>query len=227
MTQASGRHTDHTYEEELEAVRQRLLLMAGRVEKMIGAAARCLVDRDADGARSTILGDHAVNQDEIDVDALCIEVLARRQPMASDLRFITQTLKMVADLERIADLAVNVCERAIDLAPKPAPAPYVDIPRMADVVQGMVHDAIDAFVERDEAKANRVRAMDDEVDDLYRRVFTQILELMAGDKVDIHDGIHIQSVAKYLERMGDHATNLAEEVLFMIRGRDVRHEGKL
>jgi phosphate transport system protein len=147
--------------------------------------------------------------------------------MASDLRFATQTLTTVADRARIADLAVNVCERAIDLAPKPAPSPYVDIPRMADLVQGMVRDAIDAFIEGDEAKADAVRRADDEVDDLYRRVFAHVLELMRDDAVDIHAGIHIQSIAKYLERIGDHGTNLAEEVLFMMRGRDVRHEGKL
>ena len=147
--------------------------------------------------------------------------------MASDLRFVTQALKMVADLERIGDLAVNISERAIDLAPTPPPAPYRDIPAMATIAREMVRDAIDAFVERDTAKAEAVVARDDEVDDLYRGAFRHLLQLMASGQADIEQGIHIQSVAKFIERIGDHATNLAEQVLFMVRGTDVRHVGKL
>ena len=227
MTNMKRRYTDHGYAEELQEIRERLVLMAGRVENIIEAALQALVDRDVDRARETILADRVINQDEIDLDALCLQLLACRQPMASDLRFITITLKMVTDLERIADLAVNVCERVCDLATKPQLAPYVDIPTMGRLVRLMIHDSIDGFLERDVERARAVLERDDEVDDLYHKVFRHLLQLMNEQPDNIHTGIHVQSVAKYIERMGDHATNLAEQVVFMLEGLDIRHEGKL
>ena len=134
---------------------------------------------------------------------------------------------MVTDLERIGDLAVNICERAIDLNRQPQLAPYRDIPRMAEIVQSMVHDAIDAFVEGDAQKAFDVIERDDEVDELYVRVFHDLLTRMRADPDAVERGIHVQSVAKFLERMADHSTNLAEQVIFMVNGKDVRHIGKL
>jgi len=220
-------YTDRTYAEELRVVRERLLRMAGRVENMIEQSMKALVERDAELAKATIICDHDVNQDEIDLDALCLDLLARRQPMASDLRFIILTMKMVTDLERIADLAVNICERAIDLAHKKAIGPYQNIPHMAVLVRSMIHDAIDAFVERDVEKARMVISLDDEVDELYHVVFRALLNVMRDDTTVVHRGIKLQSVAKYLERIGDHATNLAEQIIHMIEGTDVRHEGKL
>jgi len=220
-------YTDQGYAEELQEIRERLLLMASRVENIIETALQALVERDAERARETILIDRTINQDEIDLDALCLQLLACRQPMASDLRFITITLKMVTDLERIADLAVNVCERVCDLALKPQLAPYVDIPTMGRIVRSMIHDAIDGFIEGDVEKAREVLERDDEVDDLYHKVFRHLLELMNEQPDNIHTGIHVQSVAKYIERMGDHATNIAEQVVFMLEGLDIRHEGKL
>ena len=153
-------------------------------------------------------------------------LLACRQPMASDLRFITITLKMVTDLERIADLAVNICERSIQLKPRTVPAPYIDIPQMDAIVRSMLEEAIKAFIERDIQAATLLLDRDDEVDGLYHKVFRHILELM-NEGLDLTDGIALQSVAKVLERMGDHVTNLAEHVIFMVGGEDVRHEGKL
>jgi len=147
--------------------------------------------------------------------------------MASDLRFITLALKMVTDLERIGDLAVNIAERAIDLAAFPQVKPWEDMPRMADIVESMVRDAIDAFVRGDAEKARSVIARDDEVDDLYTRVFRDVLEIMIARPEVIEPGIHVQSVTKWLERIADHSTNLAEQVIFMIKGKDVRHLGKL
>ena len=220
-------YTDRTYAEELRIVRERLLRMAGRVEKMIEESMKALVERDAALAGATIMLDREVNQDEIDLDALCLELLARRQPMASDLRFIILTMKMVTDLERIADLAVNICERAIDLSIKDPVGPYQNIPRMAVLVRTMIHDAIDSFVEQDVKKARAVIALDDEVDELYHVVFRALLSVMRDDTAVVHRGIKLQSVAKYLERIGDHATNLAEQIIHMIEGTDVRHEGKL
>lgn len=220
-------HTDREYENQLNELRDRLLIMAGRVEEMIGTSVRALVERDPELAKRTIETDHKVNRSEVETDELCLVILAKRQPMASDLRFITLALKMVTDLERIGDLAVNICERAIDLAKVPELAPWQDIPRMADITQSMVRDAIDAFVAGDVDKAQSVIARDNEVDELYTRVFLDILAIMRSDSDTVERGIHVQSVAKWLERMADHSTNLAEQVIFMVKGKDVRHMGKL
>lgn len=219
-------HTDREYGARLAELRQQLLVMAGRVEAMLDKSVKALVERDTELARATIEADSVVNQDEIDIDQLCLQILARWQPMASDLRFITIALKMVTDLERIGDLAVNICERAVELNNQPPLKPYEDLPKMGQLVTQMVHDAIDAFIEGDEAKARRVHKQDDVVDDLYDHVFGDVLALMIQDPSHIHRGIHIQSVAKWLERVGDHATNLAEVVVYMVRGRDIRHQGR-
>lgn len=217
------RHTDREYERELALLREKLLRMAGRVEQMIGESVRAVVDRDGDLARGVIDLDKKVNVDEVETDELCLTILAKRQPLASDLRFITLALKMVTDLERIGDLAVNISERALELAKEPALAHVDAIPKMATMVQAMVRQAIDAFVEGDAEKAQRVIAQDAEVDDLYHQTFGEVLRRMRTEGLDIHRGIHLQSVAKFIERIGDHGTNLAEEVVFLIQGKDIRH----
>ncbi|MEM6531190.1 MAG: phosphate signaling complex protein PhoU [Myxococcota bacterium] len=220
-------HTDREFENELRVLRERLLAMAGWVEQMIAQSTRALVERDDELAKATIELDRNVNRTELETDELCMVILARRQPMASDLRFITLALKMVTDLERIGDLAVNICERAIDLNKQAQLKPYRVIPRMAETVQSMVHDAIEAFVNGDETTAYDVIARDDLVDDLYSDVFIDLLNIMTNDPAAVERGIHVQSVAKFLERMADHSTNLAEQVIFMVKGKDVRHSGKL
>jgi phosphate transport system protein len=216
-------HTARTYEQELAGLRQSLLMMAGRVEEMISRSGRALVERDAELARKVIQLDHVVNRAEVEIDEMCLLILAKRQPLASDLRFVTLVMKMVTDLERIADLAVNICERAIDLSTGVPIVVHADIPRMTDIVESMVKDAIDAFVTSSSAKAWDVIRRDDEVDALYHHVFQDLLESMRADPSVMHQMIHAQSVAKWLERMADHSTNLAELVIFMIDGRDVRH----
>lgn len=220
-------HTDREYDNQLRQLRDRLLLMAGHTEAMIASAIRALVERDVTLARRTIENDHKVNQAEIDIDELCLVILAKRQPMGSDLRFITLALKMVTDLERIGDLAVNICERAIDLSAEPPLGNYDDIIRTADLVQSMVRDAIDAFVHADDIKAQDVINRDDAVDELYHHIFRDILQMMTRDPNAIARGIHVQSVAKWLERIADHSTNLAELVVFMVNGKDIRHVGHL
>jgi len=230
MTNEAGMamiHTDRDYENDLKLLRERLLLMAGRVEVMIADAVRALIERDVVLARRTIETDHKVNRAEMEVDELCLLILVKRQPMASDLRFVTHSLKMVTDLERIGDLAVNICERAIDLSRSPATGSNGDLSRMAAVVQSMVRDAIEAFVRGDSDKAEQVMLRDDEVDELYHQIFRDILASMLREPSLIESGIHLQSVAKFLERIGDHSTNLAEQVIFMVRAKDVRHTGKL
>jgi len=220
-------HTDRKYAYELRVLRQRLLLMAGRVEQMIKLAVEAVVNQDVDLARATIQLDRQVNRDEIETDGLCLLILAKRQPLATDLRFITLALKMVTDLERIGDLAVNICERAIDLGTDPPIKPYIDIPRMAEITQSMIHDSVDAFVAGDAEKAQQVIDRDDEVDDLYRKVFDELVDIMRRDESKLERGIQVQAVAKLLERLADHCTNLAEQVIFLVKGEDVRHLGKL
>jgi phosphate transport system protein len=220
------RHTDREYDNELRRLRERILRMAGRVEQMIADSVRALVEQDVQLARETILADRFVDRAEMETDELCLVILAKRQPVASDLRFITLSLKMVTDLERIGDLAVNICERAIDLGNDPPLKPWVDVPRMASIVQAMVRDAIDAFVVGDAERAQSVVDRDPALDELYGRVFRELLSAMLDDGSKVERGIHAQSVAKWLERMGDHATNLAEQVVFMVKGKDIRHLAK-
>lgn len=216
-------HTDREYEGQLEELRERLLRMAGVVEQMIVDAIRATLDQDRELAQTTIERDITVNRLEVESDELCLLILAKRQPLASDLRFVTLSLKMVTDLERIGDLAVNICERAIDLAGHPQPWPWDSIEHMARLVRANIRDAIQSFVERDVDKAQQVCARDAEIDKLYWSVFRTALELMRKQPNSVHDGIHVQSIAKFLERMGDHGTNLAEQVVFMIKGKDIRH----
>jgi phosphate transport system protein len=220
-------HTDRAYEGDLQTLREQLLLMAGRVEQMIADAERALAERDAELARQTIRCDHKVNRAEIDIDEHCLVILAKRQPMATDLRLVTAALKMVTDLERIGDLAVNICERVLDLHPLPPLPPYPALGQMTSTVQSMIRDAIDAFVNLDCELAEQVVQRDDEVDELYHQVFREVLGAMIRDPSLLERGIHLQSVAKFVERMGDHSTNLAEHVIYLGRARDVRHHGKL
>jgi len=221
------KHTDRKYDAELSDLRERLLMMAGRVEQMIKQAVESVVTQDIELARKTIAMDRQVNRAEIETDELCLVILAKWQPMATDLRFITLAFKMVTDLERIGDLAVNICERAIDLGSAPPLKPYIDIPRMAQIAESMIHDAVDAFVERDAEKAQDVIDRDDEVDNLYRRIFDELIQIVREDEAKVERGIQVQAVAKLLERMADHCTNLAEQVIFLVKGEDVRHIGKL
>jgi phosphate transport system protein len=220
-------HTDREYEGQLDELRDRLLRMAGVVEQMIVDAVRASLSQERELAQATIARDATVNRLEVESDELCLLILAKRQPMASDLRFVTLSLKMVTDLERIGDLAVNICERAIDLAGHPQPWPWDSIEGMARVVRAMIRDSIQAFVDRDVDKAERVIARDAEVDTLYWQIFREALEIMRRQPNSMHDGIHVQSIAKFLERMGDHGTNLAEQVVFMVKGKDIRHVGKV
>lgn len=219
-------HTDREYGARLDELRERLVNMSRRVEGMISSAVRAVIERDDELARTTILEDDIIDLDEMATDELCLLILARWQPMASDLRFVLTALKMVTNLERMGDLAVNVSERAIDLNKLP-PLVYQNVPVMADIVKSMVRDAVQSFMDRDTATAHAVMARDDEVDALYVKVFRTILETMERDSESVHRGIHVQSIAKYLERIADHATNIAEETVFLVAGDDVRHRVQL
>ena len=220
-------HTDKEYEAELRNVRERLLRMGAKVEELIANSMHALLERDSALASRMIEHDHQINRLEVETDELCLRILARRQPVASDLRFLTIALKLVTDLERIGDLGVNICERVIELNQEPPLKPYIDLPEMAEVAQGMVREALDAFVARDVERAQRVIEQDRVVDAYYAQVFRELLTYMMENPRNIHRATRLQSIAKYLERIGDHATNLAEMVVFMVKGKDIRHLGRL
>jgi phosphate transport system protein len=219
-------HTDREYESELQQVRDQILLMGAKVEEMIAGSVRALVERDSGLARAMIAFDDQIDRLEIDTDNLCLRILARRQPVASDLRFLTIALKLVTDLERIGDLGESICERVIELNTEPPLKPYLDLPLMAEAVQGMVREALDAFVARDAERAQQVIEKDSVVDAFYAQIFRELLTYMLEDPRNISRAIRVQSIGKHLERIGDHATNLAELVVFMVRGKDPRHPGR-
>jgi phosphate transport system protein len=221
------RHTDRTYDAELGRVRDNLLRMTGRVEQMITESVRAVLEGDVLLARRTIEADHRVNRLELDTDDLCLNVLARRQPLGRDLRFITTAMKMLTDIERIGDLAVNISERGVALDGCHPTAFAAALAAMADLGQAQLRDAIEAFVSRDPDRAHAVCARDVEIDRLYGELVLDVQRSIQGDMAFLERGVHILAVAKFLERIGDHITNLAELVIFLVRGKDIRHLGKL
>ena len=220
-------HTDKQYEEELNELRQRILAMGGLVEKQIANAVRALTTKDRALAGATIRKDHAVNGLDVAIDDLCIRLLALRQPAARDLRFITTALKITTDMERIGDMAVNISERALELSEEPALKPYIDVPRMAEISSSMLRRSLDAFVREDTELALEVCRGDDEVDRLNEQIFRELLSFMLEDPHTITRAMRILFVSKYLERIADHATNIAEMVIFMVKGKSIRHVEEL
>jgi phosphate transport system protein len=221
MTQHTSRH----YEKELETLKEKILLLGGKVEEMIASAMKSLLSRDPGLARRVIASDREVDSGELEIDHLCLNLLALRQPAASDLRFIATALKIVTDLERIGDLAVNIAERSIELSEEPPLKPYIDIPRMASAATGMVKEALDAFVKREPRLAIEVLQSDAAVDELNVQLFRELLTYMIEEPKNVSRAMRITFIAKYLERVADHATNIAQMVIFMCEGRDVRHPG--
>ncbi len=218
-----SQHTDKKYGEDLKKLREDILYMGGLVEDQIQKAVASLVERDSKLAETIIQRDHEVNRLDIEIDDLCIQLLALHQPAARDLRFITTALKITTDLERIGDMAVNICERALELNEEPQLKPYIDIPRMARVSEKMIRESLDAFVREDTALALKVCKDDQEVDDLNSQIFRETISFMIEDPHTVSRAMKISSVSKYLERIGDHATNIAEMVVFMVKGKSIRH----
>jgi phosphate transport system protein len=221
----SPRHTDKNYEAELASLRNQLLDLGGKVETEIALGMRALAARDSKLADEVMATDREVNRLEVAIDEACRRLLALRQPAASDLRFITTALKIVVDLERIGDLAVNIAERALDLNQSPPLRPVHDLTKLALLCQQQLRKALDAFVDGDTPKAEAVIKEDDLLDALYHKLFNELLGLMMEDPRNIRRATSLMFVAKQLERLGDHATNVAEMVIFMVRGTDVRHPG--
>lgn len=216
-------HTDKAFEADLRDLREKLLAMGAKVETLIVQSMKALTDRDSALAEKVVAADKDVNRLEVDIDELCRKILALRQPAASDLRLITTALKIVTDLERIGDLAVNIAERSMDLNQAPPLAPYVDTPRLAELAQRQVRMSLDAFVSGDVAKAEEVLRGDDLLDALFLKIFNELLAYMMEDSRNIRRATALMFIAKHLERIGDHALNVAEMVVYMVRGKDIRH----
>jgi phosphate transport system protein len=210
-------------EQDIEALKQRVLKMGGFVEESIRKSVKALVERDRTLAIEVIDGDAIVNNYDVEIEEECIRFLAIWQPTGSTLRFITTAIKIITDLERMGDLAVDICERAIELNDEPPLKPYIDIPRMAEASQKMLKDSLDAFVARDAELAVRVCEADDFVDNLNHQIFNELLLYMLQDPKNISRAVRLTYITKYLERIADHATNIAEMVVYMVQGKVIRH----
>ncbi|HET6371135.1 MAG TPA: phosphate signaling complex protein PhoU [Nitrospiria bacterium] len=211
------------FDEELKNLKEKILRMGAMVEEQIANAIKSLVDRNSDLARQVISNDHRVNAMDVEIDEDCLRLIALHQPMAGDLRFLTTAMKISTELERMSDLAENVSERAIELNEEPQIKPYIDIPRMAVHTQRMVKESLDAFVNRDVDLARKVCADDDFVDDLNHQIFRELLSFMIEDPHAISRAIRISFISKYIERIADHATNVAELVVYLVEGKIIRH----
>jgi phosphate transport system protein len=214
---------ERPFDDELKLLKEKLLEMAARAEEQIALAVRALKDRDRTMACQVLDREGAINLLDIEVDEMCLRLLALRQPLAADLRFITSAMKISSDLERIGDLAVNIAERTLDLLKSPQLKPLIDIPRMAQVSQEMVRDALRAFVEGDDKLAKDVCERDDKVDKLNDQVFRELLTYMMQDAGTISRAVDLILVGRHLERIADHATNIGEDVIYMVRGKTIKH----
>ncbi len=213
----------HHFEEDLQALKQRLLTMGALVEERAHQAIAALIHRRLDESEAVIAADKEVNDLQIEIDDRCLKLLALQQPMATDLRLITSAMKINADLERIGDQAVNIAENTIKLLPQPPLKPLIDIPRMADIAEKMTRDALDAFVRKDAELARSVLTRDDEVDSLKDQVFRELLTYMMADPGTIQRALALILISRNVERIADHATNIAEDVIFLVEAKDVRH----
>lgn len=210
-------------DEEIKALKEMILKMGLLVEKAISDSVKALVERDSALANDVIKKDHDINALDVEIDEDCIRLVALRQPKAGDLRFITTAMKITTDLERMGDLAVDICERALELNEEPLLKPYIVIPRMAEITQDMLVDTLDAFLKKDIALAYDIIKRDDEVDDLTVQNFKNLLIFMIHDPKTVSRAVKVTFIAKYIERIADHVTNIAEMVVYMVEGKIIRH----
>ncbi len=214
---------DRPFDEELKDLKEKLLEMAARAEEQIGRAVRSLKDRKQEMACEVLEKEEDINRLDIEIDEMAMRLLALRQPMAVDLRFITSAMKIGSDLERIGDLAVNIAERTLELLKYPQLKPLIDIPRMAELAQAMVRDSINAFINGDSVLAKNVCERDDQVDNLNSQVFRELLTFMMEDPETIARAVDLILVGRHLERIADHATNIGEDVIYMVKGKTIKH----
>ena len=211
------------FAEELQELRTRLLVMGGLAEERVRQVTQALVERDRRLIREIIDGDQGLNALHLEIDDRCFKLLALHQPMAVDLRVIVAAFKINSDLERVGDLAVNIAEAAARYVAHPPVKPLVDIPRMSALAQQMLHDALDAFVEEETEAAQQIMVQDDILDALKNQIFRELLTYMLGEPKTIEPSLDLILISRHLERIGDHATNIAENVVFIVEARDVRH----
>jgi len=217
------KHTDSHFDTELKQLTDSILKMGTIVQGMIANSMKAIVDRNSDLAEEVIRADDQVNKLEVQVDDHCLKLIALRQPKAKDLRFVTIGLRASTDLERMGDLAVNISERALLLNKEDQLKSYVDLPKVAQNAQDMVKNALDAFVQRDVSLAVRVCESDDEVDELTHRLYDELIEVMQKDPKAVSRGARLILICRHFERIADHATNIAEQVIFLVEGKDIRH----
>ncbi len=217
-------HIVRQFDRDLATLRARILLMAGMVEEHIASSMRALAEQDMATSKKLADSDRPVNLLEMECDELCIKMIVLRQPVASDVRFLVAALKIITDLERIGDLAVNIAKRAAVLAASPKLNPPIDLSGMAANAEAMLKDSLDAFVRGDADSAEQILARDDLIDAAFRDVFATLLARMKHDPGDIDRAIGLLFIAKHLERIADHSTNIAEMVIYLVKGKDVRHK---
>lgn len=217
------KHTSKEYERELQEIKDGLLYLGSLVEKAIVESSQALLERSDEKAKQVIDSDERIDRLDEEMEEKCIRLLALRQPAARDLRFITTAIKINAHLERIGDMAVNICEKVLLLNREPQLKPYIDLPRMAEIARSMVRESLEAMVKEDIELANRVRKNDDLVDDLNEQIFRELITFMMAAPQTIHRSLLIMQISKNLERICDHAKGIADMVIYMITGRNVRH----
>lgn len=214
---------ERKFDEELTKLKEKLMHMATLAEESIALAVRSLKERNKDHAQQVFKIEETLNMLDIEIDNLGMQLFALRQPMASDLRLITSSMRIAVELERIGDLAVNIAERSLELLKQPPLKPLIDIPRMAEIAQQMVKDAIDAFVNKNDKLAKSVCERDDEVDDLNDQIFRELLTYMMQDPKTIEKAVELILVGRHLERIADHATNIGEDVIYFVKGKTIKH----
>jgi len=215
------------FEEELDNLRNRLLEMSGLVEDSVYRSIKSLLEKDEQAAQQVLQNEAKINRMEIEIDELATNLLARVQPMATDLRFITAAIKINNDLERMGDISVNIVRRTLVLINEPMPKELVDIPHMASLAQSMIRQSLDAFVRKDAELARSILTSDDVIDQLRDSVYEELITLMEQDPTTVRQSINLMFIARALERLADHATNIAEDVLFLVEGVEVRHHAEV
>jgi len=220
-------HTSQEFEAELESVRQRIFEMGRHVDQVLESAGKALLAGDSELGERIIAGDDETDSMELDIDHLCLEILARRQPVAGDLRLLTSALKLVIDLERIGDLGVSIAGRVVELNGETPLTPYEDLVRMMTTAREMLAEALEALKAQDVARASRVISKDEVVDAYYAQIFNDVLSRMRESPENLFRATRVQAISKYIERIGDHAANVAERVIFIVTGEDVRHFSRM
>jgi phosphate transport system protein len=216
-------HIYKVFDEELKELKEKLLFEGELVQKALRSAIAALLERDSDLARKVIEDDDLINTKEVEIDEFCLKLLALRQPAARDLRLVNTAIKINYDLERMGDMAVNVCERVLELNEEPQLKPYIDLPKVAEIVQTMVKESLEAFVQENLQLAWKVTTEDERVDQLNEQMFRELLTYMTEDLRTISRATRLLFITKYLERLADHAVNIAELVIFLVEGKIVRH----